>query len=180
MPIAVTPVSSTSTPWMPPTEPRMSSTTCSVAGSVGPVSGITARRAVRPSGLSCGGVTARTLSVSWTRAATWGTAAAVACGLSPATTIASRPVKPGPKPSLIRSLETRAGEPTGAVPWSGRASRMSEVGSASAPSPSRPTRITGTRNRMASRAQRKPNVVRSSAGAVGSGASVPGSVGVAP
>ncbi len=80
----------------------------------------------------------------------------VAAALSVLTTRASRPVKPGPKPSVIRSLAARVGLPIGAVLASGSASRMSIAGRASAPRPSTPASSNGTRNRITWRAQRKP------------------------
>lgn len=103
MPTAVAPVSEIATPSTPFTRSRISLTVSSVVASVGPVSGMTARRAVVPASFICGAATASTPSVPPMIVAVSSAAEAVAFALSPATTATSLPLKPSPKPSVVRS-----------------------------------------------------------------------------
>jgi hypothetical protein len=157
MPTAVWPVNATSAPVMPAVLARMSRTSVSVASSVGPVFGITASSMVVWAWLIPAGATASRLGSPVSRSVTLRAASAAPCGVSAETTSTSRPLKPGPKPVRTSSKAVRSALPTGAWPASGSAIRMSRAGSARMPSTTTPSRITGTRNRVTARAQRKPN-----------------------
>ncbi|AOW85990.1 hypothetical protein BC342_05040 [Streptomyces olivaceus] len=140
---------------------RMSRTSPTVSSARGPALGTTVTIAVRPSVAVWGALTDSTSGrprSSMPRA----TVPAAAPGSAPSvcTSTSSRPLRPGPKASEMRSYALRWVDSGAAVPLSGMASDSWAAGRAIAPRPMT-TATTVTRGRrVTSRAQRSPPVLR--------------------